>query len=60
MKVITLDDEYSYPLHSSGSVSVIPGVDDDDDIVQQLHDVVREITGVEVERKQKQRMGFLP
>ena len=60
MKVITLDDEFSYPLHLSGSVSVIPGVDDDEDIVQQLHDVVREITGVEVERKQKQRMGFLP
>lgn len=60
MKVITLDDEYSYPLHSSGSISTIPGVEDVDDVVRQLREVVREITGIAVEDAPRQRMGFLP
>lgn len=60
MNVITLDDEYSYPLHSSGSISVLPGTDDLDDVVRQLRDVVREITGIAVEDKPRQRIGFLP
>lgn len=59
MRTITLDDEYSYPLHQSGHVSTLP-VDHSDDIVQRLRDVVREVTGIEVPTPEKPRIGFLP
>jgi hypothetical protein len=59
MKTITLDDEYSYPLHTSGSISTLPA-EAQDDTIERLHAVVKEITGKDVEQVQKPRMGFLP
>ena len=59
MRTITLDDEYSYPLHQIGHVSTLP-VDYSDYIVQRLRDVVREVTGIEVPTPEKPRIGFLP
>lgn len=56
---ITLDDEYSYPLHMSGSASTLPA-DSPDEVIARLHEVVREVTGQEVEQPAKPRMGFLP
>ena len=56
---ITLDDEYSYPLHTSGSVSTLPA-EPENETVAQLHQVVFEITGKRVEPPVKPRMGFLP
>jgi hypothetical protein len=61
MTPITLDDEYSYPLHSTGSVSTLQSeTDQDDQTVAELHKVVFEVTGKRVEPPQKPRMGFLP
>ena len=59
MKPITSDDEYSYPLHSSGSCSTLPGTDENE-VIKQLHEVIKEVTGKEVVPKAKPRMGFLP
>lgn len=59
MKPIRLDDEYSYPLHTSGSVSTLP-VDDEDETITKLHQTVFEVTGKRVEQPEKPRMGFLP
>ena len=56
-KTITNDDDYSYPLHMSGSVSTNYDIDDDS-IVAALHQVVFEITGKEVIKPKKQPMGF--
>ena len=39
MKTITLDDEYSYPLHTSGSISTLP-MEPVDDTIDRLHAVV--------------------
>jgi hypothetical protein len=57
---ITLDEEYSYPLHTVGTASGSYQEDQADDVVSRLHQVVKEVTGVEVERPQKPRIGFLP
>jgi hypothetical protein len=59
MMPIRLDDEYSYPLHTSGSVSTLP-VEDEDEAITQLHQAVFEVTGKRVEQPAKPRMGFLP
>lgn len=59
MKVIVMDDEYSYPLHLTGFASTLPA-EEEDDTISRLHDVVREITGRPVETPAKPRMGFLP
>ena len=59
MKTITLDDEYSYPLHTSGSISTLP-VAPENEAVQRLHEIVKEVTGRDVEASVKPRMGFLP
>lgn len=59
MMPIRLDDEYSYPLHTSGSVSTLP-VEDEDEAITQLHQAVFEVTGKRVEPPAKPRMGFLP
>lgn len=56
---ITLDDEYSYPLHMQGSVSTLPA-SREDDVIEQLHQSVKDVTGKEVEVPAKPRMGFLP
>ena len=53
------DDEYSYPLHMSGSASTLPPVDADD-IVAKLHAVILEVTRKPVVQPEKPRMGFLP
>lgn len=52
-------DYYSYPLHLTGYASPLGAVPDVD-VVQRLHDVVREVTGKAVEQPAKPRMGFLP
>jgi len=56
---ITLDDEYSYPLHNSGSVSTLP-VPQEDDVIARLHQAVKDVTGKDVVQPEKPRMGFLP
>lgn len=56
---ITLDDEYSYPLHMTGQQSTLP-YDEPRDVIGELHAVVKEVTGKEVPRPEKPRMGFLP
>lgn len=56
---ITLDDEYSYPLHSTGSASTLPP-EQEDDTIARLHAVVKEVTGREVEQPARPRIGFLP
>lgn len=56
---IRLEDEFSYPLHTTGHVSTLPP-EDEDDTIKRLHEVVKEITGVAVEPPSKHRMGFLP
>lgn len=58
-KPITLDDEFSYPVHSTGTASVLPP-QAEDDLIKRLHAVVKEITGKDVEVPEKPRMGFLP
>lgn len=59
MSPIALDDEYSYPLHISGSVSTLP-TPEEDDLIARLHQAVKDVTGKEVEVPVKPRMGFLP
>ena len=59
MKPITLDDEYSYPLHMTDSASTLP-VEDEDEAITQLHQAVFEVTGKRVDPPFKPRMGFLP
>ena len=59
MKPITLDDEYSYVLHMQGSCSTLPK-EHEDDTIDRLHAVIKEITGEAVEKPSKPRMGFLP
>lgn len=56
---ITLMDDWSYPLHSTGSASTLPP-EPEDEVIAQLHAVVKEVTGREVEQPAKPRMGFLP
>lgn len=57
---ITMDDEYSYPVHMLGVVSTLPPEDETDQIINDLHQVVFEVTGRRVEAPVKLRMGFLP
>ena len=59
MKTITLDDEYSYTLHQSGSISTLP-IEPENEAVQRLHEIIKEVTGRDVEAPIKPRMGFLP
>jgi hypothetical protein len=58
-KPITLDDEYSYPIHTTGAASTLP-YEEPRDLVAELHEVVKEITGQDVQRQPKARIGFLP
>jgi hypothetical protein len=59
MKPIRLDDEYSYPLHTSGSVSTLPA-EPEDKTIADLHEAVFEVTGKRVELPVRPRIGFLP
>jgi hypothetical protein len=59
MRPITLDDEYSYPLHMTGQASALPP-EQENEAVRQLHAAVKEVTGKDVEQPQKPRIGFLP
>lgn len=59
MKTITLDDDYSYPLHQSGHISLLPA-EQENEAVRRLHEAVKEVTGKDVEPPAKIRMGFLP
>lgn len=59
MKPITLDDEYSYPLHTNGQASTLPH-DAPRDIGAELRAIVRQVTGEDVPEPAKQRIGFLP
>lgn len=56
---ITMDDEYSYPLHTTGTASTL-GPEPEDEVIAQLHAVVKEVTGREVDKPVKPRIGFLP
>lgn len=57
--IINEDDEYSYPMHMQASCSTLP-VEEESDVIAQLHAVVAEITGKPVPNTEKPRMGFLP
>lgn len=59
MNPIRLEDEHSYTVHQTGSVSTLPA-EPENETVAQLHQVVFEITGQRVEPPVKPRMGFLP
>lgn len=56
---IRLDDEYSYPIHQTGSISTLP-IEDPDEKIIQLRQAVFDVTGNRVDDPVKQRMGFLP
>lgn len=56
---IRFDDEYAYPLHMTGCATTLPE-EPQDDVIAQLHAVVKEVTGRDVEQPPKPRMGFLP
>lgn len=51
-------DEYSYPLHSNGAASALPG-NDENEVIRQLHQAVKDVTGKDVEQPAKKRIGFL-
>lgn len=53
------DGDDSYPLHMMGHVTTLPG-ESENETVEQLRQVVFEITGKRVEPPVKPRMGFLP
>lgn len=60
-KPITLSDDHSYPLHFGGSISTLPQQEEEEDeVIAALHQAVKDVTGKEVERKEKPRIGFLP
>ena len=59
MNPIRLDDEYSYPLHTTGHVSTLPSEQEDQNIAD-LHQAVFDVTGKRVEQPAKPRIGFLP
>jgi hypothetical protein len=59
LQPITLDDEYSYPLHTTGTASTLP-VDQERDYGAELRAVVKEVTGEDLPAPEKQRIGFLP
>lgn len=61
MQPIRLDDEWTYPLHLTGSAhSVSSERDDECEAVRRLREIVEEVTGKPVEQPQKPRIGFLP
>lgn len=59
MKIITSDDEYSYPLHMQGAASTLSD-EGEDEVIKWLHRAVKDVTGVEVKKPEKPRIGFLP
>lgn len=59
-KPITMDDEYSYPLHASGAASTLP-VELERDVGAELRAIYKEVTGKDAPEPQaKPRIGFLP
>jgi hypothetical protein len=54
-------DDYaeSYPVHSTGTASTLPA-EQEDEVVRLLREVVKEVTGRDVEQPAKPRIGFLP
>lgn len=60
MTPITLDDEWSYPLHQTGGIGTLTVTEPADDVIAKLHAVVKEVTSKAVEVPPKPRMGFLP
>ena len=53
-------DEYSYPLHISGSATTLSIGDEGNEAVRLLRECVKEVTGKDVEDPPKRRIGFLP
>lgn len=60
MTPITLDDEYSYPVHQTGGIGTLTVTEPVEDVIAKLHAVIKEVTGKAVEQPSKPRMGFLP
>jgi hypothetical protein len=52
-------DTDSYSLHMSGQASTLPA-EEENETVRMLREVVKEITGRDVEQPMKPRIGFLP
>jgi hypothetical protein len=53
------DGSDSYSLHMSGQASTLPA-EEENETVRMLREVVKEITGRDVEQPTKPRIGFLP
>ena len=53
------DEDYGQALWMQGSASTLP-VNTEESVIDQLHAVVKEVTGRDVEQPQKPRIGFLP
>ncbi len=57
-KVVVAEyDDYSYPLHSSGYCSTLP-TEYQRDLIKELHDVCREVAGLDIIEKEKPKIGF--
>lgn len=59
MTPIRLDDDWSYPIHTTGYVSTLPN-EPENDALDRLHQAVFDVTGKRVEKPDKPRIGFLP
>ena len=62
MRVVTMDDEYSYSLHMAGTATTLHDDDPESDgeaRVRALHEVVAEITGEPMEEAPRRRIGFV-
>lgn len=57
--MITLNDDYCYPLHMQGHASTLPP-EPENEAIAALHAAVKEVTGKDVEQPPRPRMGFLP
>lgn len=58
----TMDDEYSYPLHMTGTATTLYRDDPEeagDKAVRDLHAVVEEVTGKPVDKPARARVGFM-
>jgi hypothetical protein len=60
MRPIRLEDEFSYPIHTTGYAGTLP-VAEERDIGAELRAIFKEVTGKDApEPPEKPRIGFLP
>lgn len=56
--VTTCEDEYSYPLHMSGTATTLPA-EDENAAVLALRECVKEVTGKDVVAPARNPIGFV-